>query len=448
MKKKIIIIVAAVCGVLLVLWAAMFITDWRRSANLKMPVFARAAETADDGGSGTYHGIGYKIEVRCHMDADYGRTVDETTMTVFGTVVAAAISDRADPLPSDWGIAIKAENITPTGLILRFTQAGDKPEGELQTGMPYTLEQKTADGWEPVKALQDDIFWTSQAYMILSGGVTDLQTDWESLYGSLPAGEYRISKEVQLLRAPGDYDTNTYYAEFTVDETKTETDDWGITLAVQDVTKTGLRLIITQSGDKPEGELQTGSPFVLERKNEDKWEKAKFAVKGDIAWTSIAYMISLGQENIFDIAWSNLYGELNPGEYRISKEVQLVRAPGDYETKPYYAEFVIAENTPSGAVTYRRVDEDASVRITGEEAGVIKALLAKDAWVDGTADCLNDCIITLDGKDYYYHSDCGTVNDNMANRSLTLTEDEKEQLQEILEKGISLYYSGEKCPVE
>ncbi len=454
MKKKIILILSVILGILLILWAGMFITDWKRSASLKMPVFAKAKITADDGGSGTYRGIGYRVEIECYPDAQYGLTVTSSTMTVFGQVVAASISDRHirpedDPQPSDWGVSFSVKDVTPNGLTLVVSQSGRKPEGELQTGSAYALYRRENGIWENVRyTVKGEVAWDALAYMIKENDQTEFAVDWSHLYGELAPGEYRLQKEVQLWRAPGDHDTNTHFADFSVTGSQAASDDWGIALSAEDVTKNGLRLIIAQSGEKPEGELQIGSSYVLERKREDQWEKAKFAVKGDVAWTSIAYTIMPGQDNVFDTDWSNLYGELSPGEYRISKEVQLWRAPGDYDTKTYFAEFTIDDDTPTGAVTYRAVDADASVRITGEEAGIIKSLLTKEGWTDGTADCLCDCVITLWGKDYYYHSECGTVNDHAENKSLTLTEDEKEQLHEILEKGIPLYYSGEKCPVE
>ena len=41
--------------------------------------------------------------------------------------------------------------------------------------------------------------------------------DWTKLYGELPAGEYRIAKEIMNFRGGGDFDTKTFYAEFTIE---------------------------------------------------------------------------------------------------------------------------------------------------------------------------------------------------------------------------------------
>lgn len=45
------------------LWFACAATDLFRLHSFKMPIFARLSVTADDGGSGTYKGLGWRIEL-------------------------------------------------------------------------------------------------------------------------------------------------------------------------------------------------------------------------------------------------------------------------------------------------------------------------------------------------------------------------------------------------
>ena len=42
------------------------------------------------------------------------------------------------------------------------------------------------------------------------------EIDWNWLYGELPAGKYRIGKEIMDFRGTGDYDTSIYFAEFEI----------------------------------------------------------------------------------------------------------------------------------------------------------------------------------------------------------------------------------------
>lgn len=60
MKRKILIS----AGLLLLLWAVMFCTDYFRCSQMQPPVFAlHSGVAADDGGSTRYIGLGYTVYV-------------------------------------------------------------------------------------------------------------------------------------------------------------------------------------------------------------------------------------------------------------------------------------------------------------------------------------------------------------------------------------------------
>lgn len=121
------------------------------------------------------------------------------------------------------------------------------------------------------------------------------------------------------------------------------TDAWGVTLTAENATSTGLTLVIRHSGDAPEGELNTGSPFWLERLGADgAWEAVSALFPDEeIAWDAVAWLIPFNDSREHEINWEYLYGQLSAGRYRIGKEIMLFRGPGDYDEQPYYAEFVI-----------------------------------------------------------------------------------------------------------
>ena len=122
-----------------------------------------------------------------------------------------------DAQKDELGVSLSAEEVTPTGLKLVCMQVGDGPTGELQTGSWFALQQKDEQGeWVDVPALLEDVAFTDEAYMIYTNGATEWEVNWEYLYGELPAGEYRIAKKINDFRGTGDYDTYTYYAEFTI----------------------------------------------------------------------------------------------------------------------------------------------------------------------------------------------------------------------------------------
>ena len=114
----------------------------------------------------------------------------------------------------DWGIALAAKNPTATSVTLVIAQSGGDPTGTLEYGAPFRIEEKTESGWQEPKAALTA--WAMPAYGVEMNGKKKLKISWEHIYGELPPGDYRIAKEFTDFRAAGDYDTRTYYAEFTI----------------------------------------------------------------------------------------------------------------------------------------------------------------------------------------------------------------------------------------
>lgn len=119
-------------------------------------------------------------------------------------------------------------------------------------------------------------------------------------------------------------------------------DPWGITLSAEDVTASGLTLVCTQSGGDPTGDLQTGTPFWIERYTDDGWVPVPYAdPETEIAWTMQAFLIPQNERTEWTVSWSWLYGKLDPGTYRIGKTITDFRGPGDYDDRVCYAEFAV-----------------------------------------------------------------------------------------------------------
>lgn len=119
----------------------------------------------------------------------------------------------------NWGVTLTAENATPTGLLLKCTQSGGNPTGDLQTGSWFMLENWTEEhGWKEVDYLpmEYDLAWTMEAWIIPMNDTCEWEVNWEWLYGQLPEGKYRIAKEIMDFRETGDYDQLIHYAEFEI----------------------------------------------------------------------------------------------------------------------------------------------------------------------------------------------------------------------------------------
>ena len=97
--------------------------------------------------------------------------------------------------PADWGITLKAKNVTPTGLTIECEQSGGENVAELQTGSDYIIQTQKDGEWLNVEYLLD-VIWTLEAWGIPKDSTITWNVKWEGLYGKLPAGTYRIGKEI------------------------------------------------------------------------------------------------------------------------------------------------------------------------------------------------------------------------------------------------------------
>ena len=117
--------------------------------------------------------------------------------------------------------------------------------------------------------------------------------------------------------------------------------DWGVTLSAENVTPTGLTIVCTQFGGGPTGQLQSGSPYVLQVYGDGRWETAEHREIENLAWTSEAWIIPMFDSVRWEVNWGWLYGELEPGHYRIGKSITDFRGTGDFDEAMFYAEFDI-----------------------------------------------------------------------------------------------------------
>ncbi len=122
--------------------------------------------------------------------------------------------------------------------------------------------------------------------------------------------------------------------------------DWGLTLSVENVTSTGLTLVITQSGGNPTGDyLMTGEPYRLITLVDNTWkdvEELPLPEGVDArAWNSIGYPISKGETRKFEINWEWMFGELPSGTYRLIKNFMDFRGTANYDSADFWVEFEI-----------------------------------------------------------------------------------------------------------
>lgn len=116
--------------------------------------------------------------------------------------------------------------------------------------------------------------------------------------------------------------------------------DWGLTLSAKDVTPSGLTLVCTQSGGEPSGDIMTGEDYYLTVWKKGHWRMVMPVIE-NYGWNSLAHWITKDNDTEFKIDWKWLYGELEPGTYRLVKEFMDFRKTADYDEAIYWMEFVI-----------------------------------------------------------------------------------------------------------
>ena len=91
-KKRIVKVIATISVLLILIWVSMFVTDFIRCSSLKTPIFVSASDNiADDGGSGTYNGLGYTVNVKKYVSTEYGVVLESVEMLMFGKVISVSI---------------------------------------------------------------------------------------------------------------------------------------------------------------------------------------------------------------------------------------------------------------------------------------------------------------------------------------------------------------------
>lgn len=78
----------------LVLWLVMTLSDFDRVRRFELPTFCVLTNGADDGGSGTYVGLGYSFDIQGNfLPEDEFPGVTRYTFEIFGRNVTSGIRD-------------------------------------------------------------------------------------------------------------------------------------------------------------------------------------------------------------------------------------------------------------------------------------------------------------------------------------------------------------------
>lgn len=151
---------------------------------------------------------------------------DVTFNDVFEPLLSSQLSVNTDKkvsfniiAPTDkWGLILYAEDVSTTGMKIKFDQFGGENVGELQTGAWFNLEKSVNETWVPVEANpQLEYAWNDVAYQINKNDITELNVEWDRIYGKLDNGYYRLTKEIMNIQEESLLDKNLYTVYFTIE---------------------------------------------------------------------------------------------------------------------------------------------------------------------------------------------------------------------------------------
>lgn len=300
----------------------------------------------------------------------------EVTGSSLGQIKACAEFDIDSLIPNLFGIAYSLEKITPDGAELVVWQDGNArfyQKFSLGYTTPFGLQVKDASGnWKACGNWETGGIpsWDDKISPLTENGVTRIPISWKSIYGSLPDGTYRVSKEFvnYVVNSQGEktiVNSSTYYYEFDIGEKKL---DWGIELICDKVTAEGMTLRIRQRGGSFTGTLEYGEEYRIERKTgagKDDYEPVGYLKDGAV-WNDIAYIIEPGKDRTVELDWRWLYGTLPAGDYRLAKEFDDRRAPGDRDVQTLYCRFSVTDDMASKLGLTLRTSSFTSMGMTLE----------------------------------------------------------------------------------
>ena len=91
--NKVVNLLIRILVVMLFLWGVIFTIDYIRCSSFLEPIFVIAGQTADDGGSGTYYGLGYKVKIEKNISLEYGPELVQVEMYMFDKFITGAIAN-------------------------------------------------------------------------------------------------------------------------------------------------------------------------------------------------------------------------------------------------------------------------------------------------------------------------------------------------------------------
>ncbi len=154
---------------------------------------------------------------------------------------------------------------------------------------------------------------------------------------------YKNAVQNEILPDMPAYEYDEFFTNKSVyDNAKTNLKDRGIDLSVSDITPTGLNLTITQNDGSVVEILETNESYYLEKNEYGSWENVDYKTKDEnIGWNSAVINLPINGEINMDINWEKIYGELEEGNYRLTKQIFYILEDNSFDYVFHNVEFFI-----------------------------------------------------------------------------------------------------------
>ena len=128
------------------------------------------------------------------------------------------------------------------------------------------------------------------------------------------------------------YDASTQTGAIGVYDEDSGNDEIGVQTVIRKVSKTAATVEFMRHEPQLEGEYMIGEYFSIEKKNGNQWEELD--AKDDVAFKDIGIVIPQEDGVSHEYDWTDLYGELKPGDYRIN--VKVWAGNKEYVLSPHF----------------------------------------------------------------------------------------------------------------
>lgn len=280
--------------------------------------------------------------------ADSNESLNENTVSpsVKEAIQGGPYGRISVSLPDGWGY--EACPIDSDALINGMYGIHLYPEGETNgyielayvesfgvCGMGLAMEEATIAGNPAnIGTYDNHEYWDFISFKGENEGIVALTycvDNWWSEYGNQTLDILNTLSFDKDIKEGGAY----VYSE------ESQIEEIGLSLSLKNISSTGATLVFYCYDEAaPTGYLQFGEDFTIEMQKNGKWEEAPIPIEENYAFHDEAYVIK-GDKAEMDMEWKWLYGELEPGEYRIKKSVDDFRASGDYDKYTVYAQFIL-----------------------------------------------------------------------------------------------------------